>query len=752
MRPTLALLVDNLFDSYEEMLFAAVRDAAAARDVNLFVYAGGAFTPRDGSQGYAGKNLVLDLLPGAGTDALVLFTASMGVFLGDEELAERIARLPPIPKVGVGRGAPGVPALLLDNEGGLAEVVHHLARVHGCRRIAFVRGYEGAEARARLRGYRRALEECGLPFDPALDVPGDFSREGGTRAVRILLDERRASFDALVCSNDTMAIYALRELARRGLRIPEDVRVAGFDDIAEAAGADPPLSTLAQPLREVGALAVDLALRRIAGEHFPELIPVSGRMVARRSCGCAPVVGPADPAAMAGLLEAQSAARTRAAEEFKGLQRVLFPTDVSEEEVRQVLLAQLPNLGVRSLYLSRFVDAAHTRARLVAHYGPPDRVLLDEEPGPFAAARLVPGRLSPDHRHAFAVLPVYARAERLGFALVELVEGPQGALSGSVYEALMNQISTAVRVSTLLAEVRSHAGELEQKVEDRTRELAGAQRQLLDAARQAGMAEIAVGALHNIGNLLTSVNVSVSEIAARAGASEVGGVRRVAALLEEQRGDLVGFFARDQRAALLPEYLAKLGTRLGQEREAVLHETSSLEHQLRLIRETILALQSYARDGDELLPRERLDLGEVLETALRVQEGSLTRYAVRVQRDLGRLPAVESQRSKVLHVVVNVVKNAAEAMRGVPAERRRLDVTGRAEDGAAVLVFEDQGEGIPPEHLARIFTYGFTTKPGGNGFGLHTCANMMRQLGGDIRVESDGADRGARVTLRLPAA
>jgi len=356
----------------------------------------------------------------------------------------------------------------------------------------------------------------------------------------------------------------------------------------------------------------------------------------------------------------------------------------------------------------------------------------------------VPGRFSPDHRHAFAVLPVYSREDQLGFALVELAP-----LSGGAYEALMNQISTAVRVSSLLEAQRRHAGALEREVEERTRELAGAQRQLLDAARHAGMAEIAVGALHNIGNLLTSVNVSASEIAARAGPSEVEGVARTAALLAEHRDDLAAFVATEGRGVLVIEYLSRLAERLGAEQEVIREEAVSLQNQAALIRETVLALQSYAREGDDL-PREQVDLSEVVETALRIQAPTLMRHSIRVHRSHPPLPPLESQRAKLLHVVVNVVKNAAEAMRAVPEERRVLTLHGRLDEGAVTLVFADQGEGIPQENLPRIFSYGFTTKQSGNGFGLHTCANTMRQLGGTILVESEGAGRGARVTLRFP--
>ncbi|HYD42520.1 MAG TPA: substrate-binding domain-containing protein [Anaeromyxobacter sp.] len=794
MRPTLALLLDNLFDGYQEQLWLAMREACAARDANLFCFVGGAFaTPVAGAE-LEGKNLVYELVPRFGVDGLLLVNGALGYHVGDDALRERLDALSPAPRVSVSRPLPGIPTVVFQDREAACAAVRHLVEVHGCRRIAHVAGPDRPESRARLEGYRDALAEGGLAFDPALVVPGDFSREAGLAAVRELLDVRRVPFDALFAANDYMALYAMRALQARGVRVPGDVRVVGFDDIADAVGAEPPLTTAAQPLREMGARAVDLLVRRLRSDPLPEIVPAAGHLVIRRSCGCAGAIGAPqegsapDPDELARALEAahpwvsgaqaggaaalardllagaevtegartrflaalgelvgfHAAARARMEEEFKGVQRVFFPTDVSEEEVRRILVTQLPNLGVRSFYLSRFVSGDRRQARLLAHYGPADRVALEDERAPFDAGRLVPGRFSPEHRHAFAVLPVYSREDQLGFAVVELAP-----LSGGAYEALMNQISTAVRVSSLLEAQRSYADELERQVEERTRDLAGAQRQLLEAARHAGMAEIAVGALHNIGNLLTSVNVSASEIATRAGRSEVEGVRRTAALLAEHREDLAAFVAAEGRGPLVIEYLSKLAERLAAEQDVIRGEAVSLQNQVALIRETVLALQSYARQGDDL-PLEPVDLSEVMETALRIQAPSLVRHGIRVHRSHPPLPTLESQRSKLLHVLVNVVKNAAEAMRAVPEERRVLTVRGRLDEGAVTLVFADEGEGIPQENLPRIFSYGFTTKPGGNGFGLHSCANTMRQLGGTILVESEGAGRGARVTLRFP--
>jgi DNA-binding LacI/PurR family transcriptional regulator/signal transduction histidine kinase len=860
MRFNLALLVDHVFDSFQEQLWYGVRDAAEARDANLFCFEGGAFAPRSGqaAEGGAGRgNHLYDLLPRAGMDGLVLVTAVLGFHVNDEELQERVSALGPVPMIGLGRPVPGVPTLLLDNRRAAREAVVHLVEHHGCRRIVFLGGPRGSESDDRLEGYRDALAAFGLPFDPALVAAGDFSRASGAAATRALLD-RGVQFDAVAAANDYMALQAMKELQAQGLRIPEDVRVTGFDDVPDAAAATPALTTVSQSLRELGTTSVELLLRRLEGEGLPERIVVPGRLVTRRSCGCgglppAPegtsrgraTSPPGSPrAAVAQALEAahpwlagrsgrgpradqlagallasidgepaatvapgallaelmardlatgrpaspwfaalraahevarrvlpipsasavdaqwveallvagevaeaaHAAARARGATEAGAPPPVFFPTEITEDEIRGALVEQLPRLGVQSFYLSRYACQDRTRAVLFASFGDARKLLLDAPVGPFDAGRLVPGRFSPDQRHAYAVLPVDSRDEHLGFALVEL-----GDVSGAAYGALVNQISTAVRVSTLLDAVRSYSVELERKVEERTRELAATQRRLLDAARRAGMAEIAVGALHNIGNLFNSVNVSATVISARDGVAELEGLRRVAALLEGHRGDLAGYFATDARAAFIPEYLGRLVERLAATQDAIGAESASLQGRLALIRETILGLQSYAREGDDLLPHERIDLAELVEVALQVQAGDLAGHAIRVQRALGALPEVVSQRSKILHVLVNVVKNAAEAMRNVPEARRLLTIAGRIEArDRVVLTLRDEGEGISAEHLPRVFAYGFTTKAAGNGFGLHACANIMRQLRGEIRVESDGLDRGARVTLCFP--
>src|SRR5262249_39045631 len=153
---------------------------------------------------------------------------------GAARLGEYCARFRPMPMCSIAVELDGMSSVCVDNEVGVALGVRHLARLHGMQRIAFVRGpAANAEAEQRFRAYRDALAECGIPFDPALVADGDFQPESGKEAVRLFVTERKLALDAIVAANDAMALGALDELDRLGIRVPEQVALVGFDDIDE---------------------------------------------------------------------------------------------------------------------------------------------------------------------------------------------------------------------------------------------------------------------------------------------------------------------------------------------------------------------------------------------------------------------------------------------------------------------------------------------------------------------------------------
>ena len=280
--------------------------------------------------------------------------------------------------------------------------------------------------------------------------------------------------------------------------------------------------------------------------------------------------------------------------------------------------------------------------------------------------------------------------------------------------------------------------------------LAVTQKELLEASRLAGMAEIASGVLHNIGNALNSVNTSASLLVEQLVRSRLGNLTKAAQMLEEHRGDLGAFLAEDPRGRQLPDYLIQLAGLLATEREGFRNELELLRRNVEHIKEIVAMQQSYARVSSI---QEDLAPAELVDEALRISEASLNRHGIGVQRDFGPVPLVRVIRHKVLQILVNLIRNAKHAMDDTGRTDKEMVITLRAAPAGPVeIVVRDNGVGIPAENLARVFTFGFTTRKDGHGFGLHSSFNAANELGGALRGESAGPGQGAVFTLELPLA
>jgi C4-dicarboxylate-specific signal transduction histidine kinase len=280
-------------------------------------------------------------------------------------------------------------------------------------------------------------------------------------------------------------------------------------------------------------------------------------------------------------------------------------------------------------------------------------------------------------------------------------------------------------------------------------ELAEAQARLIEASRAAGMAEIATGVLHNVGNVLNSVNVSTTLVADRLRASRMNKLTRVAELLREHSSDLAHFLAQDPKGRILPEYVADLANHLAGEHETVRLEVESLARNIEHIKEIVAMQQNYARVSGLL---ETLAPAELVEDALRINAAALARHSVRIVREFDSVPPVQVDRHKVLQILVNLLSNAKYALGETPPGSRELRLGIHPVDGRHVrITVWDNGAGIAPENLTRVFQHGFTTRKNGHGFGLHSGANAARELGGSLTAQSEGLGQGATFVLELPA-
>ena len=276
--------------------------------------------------------------------------------------------------------------------------------------------------------------------------------------------------------------------------------------------------------------------------------------------------------------------------------------------------------------------------------------------------------------------------------------------------------------------------------------------QLMAASREAGMAEVAIGVLHNVGNVLNSVNVAATVLSQKLRASEVPNLVRASAMLREHSGDLPEFLNADDRGKHLPAFLVEVAHCLDEENKCALRELEAVTQGVEHVKQVIKLQQAHAKRQtlmDTVKPQE------LVETALQMQGASSTRDVVMDRRFEPMAPA-RLDRHQVLQILVNLISNAMHATRDCPLGTARITLAvAEQRDGQSRRIrfeVQDNGVGISKENLSRVFTHGFTTRTDGHGFGLHTAATAAQSMGGSLRVSSEGPGQGAKFVLILPAA
>ena len=276
------------------------------------------------------------------------------------------------------------------------------------------------------------------------------------------------------------------------------------------------------------------------------------------------------------------------------------------------------------------------------------------------------------------------------------------------------------------------------------------QQKLLETSRMAGMAEVATGVLHNVGNVLNSVNVSSGLVVEKLRRSKAAKVRQAAELLTGRNGDLADYLTNDPNGRKLPGYLVKLGTHLVEENTALLSEVDQLSRNIEHIKEVVAMQQSYAKVSGVF---EDLALDRLVEDAIAMNIGACERHGITLERHFSEAPPVRVDRHRVLQILINLIRNAKYALDDSKRPDKRLTISIEAADAERVCVrVSDNGIGIPPENLTRIFGHGFTTRKEGHGFGLHSGALAAKEMGGTLSAQSPGLGHGATFTLELAAA
>ncbi|MGO8838579.1 MAG: sensor histidine kinase, partial [Limisphaerales bacterium] len=274
-------------------------------------------------------------------------------------------------------------------------------------------------------------------------------------------------------------------------------------------------------------------------------------------------------------------------------------------------------------------------------------------------------------------------------------------------------------------------------------------KELLKVSRAAGMSEVATGVLHNVGNVLNSINISASIVAEHLNEFNIANIARAANLMREHADDIGHFLTDDPKGRQLPDYLAQLASHLSAEQTLLVKEIGFVKMKIDHVKEIVAAQQNY---GKVMGLEERVRIEDLIQDVFRIHASELAQHNVQIHQDCPpSLPEILVDKHKVLQILLNLLSNAKHAVVDSGREDKQVTVRVTNGDNRLRIAMSDNGVGIAPVTLRRIFNHGFTTrKSGGHGFGLHSGALAAKEMGGSLHAESEGPGMGATFTLEIP--
>jgi two-component system, NtrC family, sensor kinase len=329
------------------------------------------------------------------------------------------------------------------------------------------------------------------------------------------------------------------------------------------------------------------------------------------------------------------------------------------------------------------------------------------------------------------------------------VEGAEQVAQAKLESQVREQTAELIRANEALEEKAATL-----KAEIARRELAQSEKEkthqeLLKVSRAAGMSEVATGVLHNVGNVLNSINISASIVAEHLNDFNIANIGRAADLMRDHAADIGSFMVNDPKGQQLPDYLAQLASHLSAEQSLLLKEINFVKMKIEHVKEIVAAQQNY---GKIMGVEEPVKVEDLIQDVFRIHATELAQHEVKIRYEFQPgLPKLLMDKHKVMQILLNLLSNAKHAV--VDSECNDKQVTVRASngDGRLHITMTDNGVGISPANLRKVFTHGFTTrKNGGHGFGLHSGALAAKEMGGALRAQSDGPGKGATFTLEMP--
>ena len=288
---------------------------------------------------------------------------------------------------------------------------------------------------------------------------------------------------------------------------------------------------------------------------------------------------------------------------------------------------------------------------------------------------------------------------------------------------------------------------LEDKVQERTIELEELNDKIGGIARSAGMAEVASGVLHNVGNVLNSVNVSVSVIREQIRKTKSANLSRLVDMLNSNKDNIALFIEKDEKGKQIPKFLSLLSVQLEDEKVNLFCELDQLSKNVDHIKNVISMQQSYAGSYGV---REKVKMSDLVEDALKINMQGIAQHGIEIVREYENVPMLYIDKHKALQIVINLISNAKYALIDSGKEEKKIIVNIKMNNSDISVEIKDTGIGIAPEDIPHLFEYGFKKRKGGHGYGLHHSALVANELGGRLSVRSEGLSEGASFIIVIP--
>lgn len=870
-RYTIGFLDENANNEYHSHLMAGVFAAARKYDMNVIRF--GHFMTHITYKHDSHTNMVLNHIQQYQLDGLLFLGWARVTTLDDH--ADFKERFRAIPLLSMGSKLESIPNVYFQGSRYIHEVLLHLIKIHSFKRIAFIAPFWPDD---RAGVYIDTMKEYGI-YHPELyvsetEIANLAVPDRGRKAVSILLDERKVSFEAIVSLYNVETKAIVDEIQSRGLKVPYDIAVTSYEDGEIGRFASPAFTTVYFPWKELGFYGCEKMFELLNRGHIPMSTVVPGKVILRDSCGCfsnsvSHAKAGTITAAGKGIGEITESELTLVNQELSEkishldydasilskafihdfhhqssftflseletelrkisdhyhfldiediisiFRRQMLPYVVDDlqtlvwaenlfqqaqvlvqekktavwaceavqseimnrvlQKIGQVLVtnfdlhkifdsleANLPKINLPGCYLFIFNDQDNPEHLfddyiLAFQYSggkrinPPKSSLkqLSAKMSPILSSpgidfKGIPPKsnhqsktvdfrnnnldltaiLFPENRpYALNAQLLHVNDKFMGFAIFE-----PGPMDERVYQVLTLNISTALFGAILLEKLDNSF------------------KKLVEQAHRAGMAEIASGILHNVSNILNSVSVSIHLIKDLIHGAPIDSLNKANQLLEENIDNLDSFLGKDPKGKRLTQFYLKLGDSFNDLQARLLENIYRLAEKINLINDIVTAQQNYTGIRSTL---EELDVIPIIEDALKMNLLSLEKYHIKIIKNYDNLVKAFMQKTKLFHVLVNLITNAKDAMIEVPESKRKLVITTQEAGNEKQIRISDTGHGILPDLLESIFAYGYTTKKDGHGFGLHSCANYMTEMEGKIWAESDGPGKGATFIIQF---